>query len=122
MAPELIRGQDYSHKVDIWSTGIMMMEMAEGNPPYMEHPPLRALFLITTKGIPGLKSPDAWSGEFRNFVSQSLDLEPSSRPDATQLLAHPFLKKTADFSELAIAIKRAKQAKELYRRENALDL
>ncbi len=33
----------------------MVMEMAEGEPPYMEFPPLRALFLITTKGIPELK-------------------------------------------------------------------
>jgi len=122
MAPELIRGQDYSHKVDIWSTGIMMMEMAEGNPPYMEHPPLRALFLITTKGIPGLKSPDAWSSEFRQFVSLSLELEPNNRPDATQLLAHAFLKNSAPPAELALVIKRAKQSKELYRRENALDL
>lgn len=41
MAPELIRGQDYSFQVDIWSLGIATLEMAEGEPPYMEHAPLR---------------------------------------------------------------------------------
>ena len=49
-APELIRGHDYGTKVDIWSLGIVMMEMAEGDPPYMDLPPLRVRVLqILTK-------------------------------------------------------------------------
>lgn len=43
MAPELIRGLDYGVKVDIWSTGIALIEMAEGEPPYMDLPPLAVL-------------------------------------------------------------------------------
>src|SRR5262245_49029455 len=86
MAPELIRGHQYDTKVDIWSTGIMLMEMAEGNPPYMEHAPLKALFLITTKGIPDLKEAESWSPELRDFRNQCLTLAPDSRPDARQLL------------------------------------
>jgi len=92
MAPELIRGQDYGTKVDIWSLGIMLMEMAEGEPPYMEYPPLRALFLITTKGIPPLKEQAHWSADFHSFFSQCLDVNTDTRPDADTLLQHPFLK------------------------------
>jgi len=123
MAPELIRGQEYNFKVDIWSLGIMVMEMAEGEPPYMEYPPLRALFLITTKGIPALKNPESWSPEFRKFVALCLEIENDKRLDASQLLKHPFLDKTAPPAELGVnVITRAKEAKEAYQRENALDL
>jgi len=107
MAPELIRGQSYDVKVDLWSLGIMVMEMAEGEPPYMDFPPLRALFLITTKGIPGLKEPARWSPEFRDFVSQALEKNPEDRPSAAALLQHPFLKTACTYKELLKLMKAA---------------
>lgn len=112
MAPELIRGHDYGTKVDIWSLGIMAMEMAEGEPPYMEFPPLRALFLITTKGIPDLKEPHKWSRECRDFISQCLIKDVDDRPEAAELLKHPFLKKACDKRELTPIIIEAKKIKE----------
>jgi len=110
MAPELIRGQEYDTKVDIWSLGIMIMEMAEGEPPYMEFPPLRALFLITTKGIPDLKEPSKWSQHFQNFVSLTLEKDPSARPDANELLKHPFMKTSTGGNGLVQVIEGAKKA------------
>lgn len=99
----------------MWSTGIMAMEMAEGEPPYMEYPPLRALFLISTKGfcfcflfagwgvyrfsnlffqgIPPLREPSKWSAEMNDFVSKCLLLDLKTRPTSDQLLSHPFLSK-----------------------------
>jgi len=112
MAPELIRGQNYDQKVDLWSLGIMCMEMAEGEPPYMEFPPLRALFLITTKGIPDLKDMGRWSPEFRDFVKKCLDKDSDTRPEAAELLRHPFLRKCCHPSELVQLTQLAKRAKE----------
>jgi hypothetical protein len=112
MAPELIRGQQYDAKVDIWSLGIMVMEMAEGEPPYMEFPPLRALFLITTKGIPGLKQPEIWSNEFKDFVARCLEKDVQNRPTSEELLQHPFLKKSCQYRDLVPVIEKAKKAKE----------
>jgi len=112
MAPELIRGQSYDQKVDIWSLGIMVMEMAEGEPPYMDYPPLRALFLITTKGIPELKEKEKWSPEFVDFVSKCLEKDTDARPNATDLLSHPFLQCACTGEELYKVTERAKKVKD----------
>lgn len=108
MAPELIRGHDYGTKVDIWSLGIMLMEMVEGEPPYMEFPPLRALFLITTKGIPPLKEPQKWSPDLNDFFSKCLEKDVEKRPSADELLKHPFIMRACSPKELAPVVRAAK--------------
>jgi serine/threonine protein kinase len=110
MAPELIRGQDYSFKVDVWSLGIMLIEMMEGEPPYMEFPPLRALFLITTKGIPQPQSPERWSPALLDFFSKCLEKDVTARPDAENLLSHNFLTKACSPAEFAPIIDAAHEA------------
>jgi serine/threonine protein kinase len=104
MAPELIRGQEYDAKVDIWSLGITAIEMAEGEPPLLNEPPLRALLLITINGAPTLNDPSGrWSTAFKHFLSRCLDLKPEKRSSAEQLLMHPFIKTACsdeEFGEL----------------------
>lgn len=38
---ELINGSPYDERVDVWSLGIMIMEMCEGEPPYLDLPPMK---------------------------------------------------------------------------------
>ncbi len=74
-------------------------------------PPLRALFLITTKGIPPLKDGAKWSAPLKEFTSQALIKKVEDRPDAAKLLAHPFLKTACKKDELVPIIEQAKQLK-----------
>ena len=99
MAPELIRGQDYDYKVDVWSLAITAIEMAEGEPPLLHEPPLRALLLITINGSPHLKQKDRWSKEFHHFLARCFDVRPELRASSDQLLLHPFVQKACTAEE-----------------------
>ncbi|XP_013085302.1 serine/threonine-protein kinase TAO1-like isoform X2 [Biomphalaria glabrata] len=127
MAPEVILAMDegqYDDKADIWSLGITCIEMAERKPPLFNMNAMSALYHIAQNDSPTLSGGD-WQDEFHNFVDACLQKIPKDRPSATQLLLHPFVRKTRRSDVILELIQRTKEAvKQLdnlqYRRLNKL--
>lgn len=77
MAPELVlcetfRDNPYDLKVDIWSLGITLIELAQMEPPNSEMSPMRVLLKIQKSDPPTLDQPSKWSKEFVDFLKKAL--------------------------------------------------
>lgn len=68
MAPEMIRGkQKYENKVDVWSFGIFAVELAKGEPPYINLEQHKVLYCIANHDPPRIDG-GKWSDDFVDFV------------------------------------------------------
>ncbi|RNA40272.1 serine threonine- kinase PAK 1-like isoform X2 [Brachionus plicatilis] len=113
MSPELVKKQRYDKKVDVWSLGILLIEMIDGEPPYLHETPLKALYLIAANGKPSVKdeSKSRLSKEVVNFLDRCLEVDPEKRADTKELLAHPFIAKAGFLSDLEPNIRAVKELK-----------
>ncbi|RXK40661.1 STE/STE20/FRAY protein kinase [Tremella mesenterica] len=91
MAPEVIQGEKYDSKADIWSLGITIIELACGRAPGDKDRPQDVLALIISRPSPSLGQ-GAWSKQMREFVDICLEKDPRKRPTAVQLSEHPWLR------------------------------
>ncbi|KAA3679165.1 p21-activated kinase 5 [Paragonimus westermani] len=91
MSPEVISRKPYGTSVDVWSMGVLLIEMVDGEPTYFNEPPIRVMRRIQTEAIPHLANPHKSSRRLNQFLQRMLVREPACRATAAQLLLDPFL-------------------------------
>uniref|UniRef100_A0A8C8D4Z7 Mitogen-activated protein kinase kinase kinase 2 n=1 Tax=Oncorhynchus tshawytscha TaxID=74940 RepID=A0A8C8D4Z7_ONCTS len=89
MSPEVISGEGYGRKADIWSVGCTVVEMLTQRPPWAEFEAMAAIFKIATQPTnPSL--PVHVSDHGRDFLKR-IFVETKLRPSADDLLRHIFV-------------------------------
>ncbi|KNC46430.1 STE/STE7/MEK1 protein kinase [Thecamonas trahens ATCC 50062] len=86
LAPERIEGASYSANADVWSLGVMVVEMANGCHPYADGAPMAlVLHAIVSEPPPMLHSAGAWSSEIEHFTALCLVKDPVVRSSVNEL-------------------------------------
>ena len=103
--PEMVMRGASSLKTDVWAIGIFALELARSYPPYMDRRDIsnaQILSQIATNPKPSLelyekneqrKWKTTFSNEYKSFVARVLEKDPNHRPNASELLKDPYLKR-----------------------------
>ncbi|XP_057208821.1 serine/threonine-protein kinase PAK 6b [Triplophysa rosa] len=91
MAPEVVSKTPYGTEVDVWSLGIMVVEMVDGEPPYFNETPITAMKRLRDEPAPTARNIHKISPVLRDFLDSMLTRDPLKRSSASDLLQHPFL-------------------------------
>lgn len=76
MAPEVLKGEIYSIKADIWSLGVVLYEMVFGQCPFQSNSIANLIEVLNTQN---LNFPGSISPVLKNIISRMLTKDPFQR-------------------------------------------
>lgn len=109
MAPELIK-MKYNHKVDIWSCGVILYILICGKAPFdakkydkhgqvvLDHEEIQAKILEGTVNF-GLEAFRLADPDIKELIKTMLTYDPKKRPEAVEVLKHPWFYRTNENSQ-----------------------
>ncbi|CEG47634.1 tkl protein kinase [Plasmopara halstedii] len=139
IAPEVLRGERYSEKADVYSFGVIMTELDTCRRPYSEgvlnddnrggnvkHTNARIAVLVSAGKLRPTLSSDC-PNSVRDVVAKCLDADPINRPSALQLhfelrnleLALDDLSTSGHVTRKSMAIRRSSQDRPSYRQKRS---
>jgi len=93
MAPERLSGGQYSYSADIWSFGLIMLELLLGQYPYPAADNYFKLLSQIMDADPPSVPEGVYSDELAEFVGICLEKNETKRPSANDLLKHHWVRK-----------------------------
>jgi len=89
LSPEMIKGKEHNHAVDIWALGILLYEFIVGSPPF-EADEIKETYrrIVHAK----VTFPDFVSPSARDLINKMLRKNPAKRIDLSKVKAHPWIR------------------------------
>lgn len=92
MAPEIMLEKGYDNRVDVWSLGITVIELADSVPPNAGvQGEDNILKLIPTQEPPTVRKPANFSDDMNSFIKACVTRPYVQRAHAADMLTHPFI-------------------------------
>ncbi len=93
LSPEIVNGNPYGFKSDIWSLGVLLYELMALKAPF-DADNLGAICMKIIKGVYE-PLPKVFSQELRDLVANLLNMDPEKRLSTSGILSHPLIQKRA---------------------------
>jgi len=93
VAPEILQGEGYDHKIDTWAAGVLLYVLLSGRLPFSGDSDVELFRAILETELVWKKPQfDNVSAEAKDLISRLITKDPLNRYDASQALEHVFLK------------------------------
>ena len=95
LAPEIIKGLDYTEKIDIWCLGIIFYELLHGYPPFNTTTKgFQAMAVLSKKIVKeDIKFEKDISEDIQNVIRKLLNKNPKERPNTSEILEFSIFKR-----------------------------